>query len=127
LKVHLNPATDDLAIIENKTTLELAKQINKRILELQTGLLRLLNLVRNSETSLLSSPVRKSDLTITLAIGRLPGSLINTRQDYFEGNEAAQIYKVGPDLTVFAMVYLSGHQIIKTYVSVRYIINFLVV
>lgn len=39
LKLYLNPPTDDLAIIENKTTLELAKQIKyKRILELQTGL-----------------------------------------------------------------------------------------
>ena len=37
LKLYLNPPTDDLAIIENKTTLELAKQIKyKRILELQT-------------------------------------------------------------------------------------------
>ena len=37
--MYLNPPTDDLAIIENKTTLELAKQIKyKRILELQTGL-----------------------------------------------------------------------------------------
>lgn len=39
LRLYLNPPTDDLAIIENKTTLELAKQIKcKRILELQTGL-----------------------------------------------------------------------------------------
>lgn len=39
MKLYLNPPTDDLAIIENKTTLELAKQIKyKRILELQTGL-----------------------------------------------------------------------------------------
>jgi integrase len=39
LKLYLNPPTDDLALIENKTTLELAKQIKyKRILELQTGL-----------------------------------------------------------------------------------------
>src|SRR5688500_20383335 len=39
LKLYLNPPTDDLAIIENKTTLELAKQIKyKRILELQTVL-----------------------------------------------------------------------------------------
>lgn len=39
LKLYLNPPTDDLAIIENKTTLELARQIKyKRILELQTGL-----------------------------------------------------------------------------------------
>lgn len=39
LKLYLNPPTDDLAIIENKTTLELAKQIKyKRILELQTCL-----------------------------------------------------------------------------------------
>jgi integrase len=39
LKLYLNPPMDDLAIIENKTTLELAKQIKyKRILELQTGL-----------------------------------------------------------------------------------------
>jgi len=39
LKLYLNPPTDDLSIIENKTTLELAKQIKyKRILELQTGL-----------------------------------------------------------------------------------------
>ena len=38
LKLYLNPPTDDLAVIENKTTLELAKQIKyKRILELQTG------------------------------------------------------------------------------------------
>jgi hypothetical protein len=27
LKLYLNPPTDDLAVIENKTTLELAKQI----------------------------------------------------------------------------------------------------
>lgn len=39
LKLYLNPPTDDLAIIENKTTLELAKQIKyKRIPELQTAL-----------------------------------------------------------------------------------------
>lgn len=39
LKLYLNPPSDDLAVIENKTTLELAKQIKyKRILELQTGL-----------------------------------------------------------------------------------------
>ena len=39
MKLYLNPPTDDLAVIENKTTLELAKQIKyKRILELQTGL-----------------------------------------------------------------------------------------
>jgi hypothetical protein len=36
---NVNPPMDDLAIIENKTTLELAKQIKyKRILELQTCL-----------------------------------------------------------------------------------------
>jgi integrase len=39
LKLYLNPPTDDLTVMENKTTLELAKQIKyKRILELQTGL-----------------------------------------------------------------------------------------
>jgi len=39
LKLYLNPPIDDLAVIENKTTLELAKHIKyKRILELQTGL-----------------------------------------------------------------------------------------
>ena len=39
LKLYLNPPTDDLAVMENKTTLELARQIKyKRILELQTGL-----------------------------------------------------------------------------------------
>lgn len=35
LKLYLNPPSDDLAVIKNKTTLELAKQIKyKKILEL---------------------------------------------------------------------------------------------
>ena len=77
-KLYLNPPSDDLAVIENKTTLELAKQIKyKRILELPTGLhgRLLLNLVQNSETSLQSSPVKKFDLTTMLATGHLPSSI----------------------------------------------------
>ncbi|MBA4054119.1 MAG: hypothetical protein C0490_05355 [Marivirga sp.] len=39
LRLYLNPTTDDLAVIENKTTLEPRKKIkHKKILELQIGI-----------------------------------------------------------------------------------------
>lgn len=80
LKLYLNPPTDDLAIIENKTTLELAKQIKyKGFLKLQTGLhgSAFINLVRNSGTSLPNSSVKKTDSITTLVIGRPPSKCIS--------------------------------------------------